>query len=67
MRRLPGVASIAIDEACVRIQLGSDLAADQQILAQAVASGMPVERFEHGRPKLEDVFLRLVGQAKEAA
>jgi ABC-2 type transport system ATP-binding protein len=67
VRRLPGVASIVTDEACVRIQLGPDLAADQQVLAQAVASGMPVERFEHGRPKLEDVFLRLVGQAKEAA
>jgi len=67
IRRLPGVASVVMDEALVRIQLGADLAADQQVLAQAVASGMPVERFEHGRPRLEDVFLRLVGQAKEAA
>jgi ABC-2 type transport system ATP-binding protein len=67
IRRLPGVVSAVTDEALVRIQLGTDLAADQQVLAQAVASGMPVERFEHGRPKLEDVFLRLVGQAKEAA
>jgi ABC-2 type transport system ATP-binding protein len=67
VRRLPGVVSVVRDETLVRIQLGASLAADQQILAQAVASGMPVERFEHGRPKLEDVFLRLVGQAKETA
>ena len=67
LRRVPGVASVVADGASVRIQLGADLAADQQVLGLAVASGLPVERFEHGRPKLEDVFLRLVGQAKEAA
>ena len=67
MHHQPGVASVAKDDALVRIQLGGGLGADQRVLAQAVASGMPVERFEHGRPKLEDVFLRLVGQAKEAA
>jgi ABC-type uncharacterized transport system ATPase subunit len=67
VRRLEEVVSVVQDESLVRIQLGADRAAGQQVLAQAVASGMCVERFEHSRPTLEGVFLRLVGQAREAA
>jgi ABC-2 type transport system ATP-binding protein len=67
LRGVPGIASATVDEAVVRVGLQAADAGDQKVLGLAVASGMPVERFEHARPTLEDVFLRLVGTQTEAA
>ena len=67
LRTLPGIASVSCEESTVRAQLEAANTGDQQVLGLAVASGMPVDNFRHGRPTLEDVFLRLVEPAKEAA
>jgi ABC-2 type transport system ATP-binding protein len=67
LRGTPGVAATAVEEATVRVHLEAANAGDQKVLAMAVASGMPVESFQHGRPTLEDVFLQLVEPGKGKA
>ena len=65
LRSAPGVAEVTVSEARVRIRLETADGTDQKILGLALASGMPIETFEHANPTLEDVFLRLVGTGKE--
>ena len=67
LRGLPGIASATAEGDMVRVRLQAADAGDQKVLGLAVASEMPVERFEHARPTLEDVFLRLVGAQRQAA
>jgi ABC-2 type transport system ATP-binding protein len=67
LRGMPWIASAAADQAQVRVRLQAADAGDQKVLALAVASGMPLESFQHARPTLEDVFLQLVGKDREAA
>lgn len=60
-----GVSDVTLREGRVRLRLEGAEDGDQKLLALAVASGMPVESFQHARPTLEDVFLRLVGTGGE--
>ena len=65
LRSVAGVADVTTSEAKVRVRLEGVDGGDQKVLSLAVASGMPVESFQHARPTLEDVFLRLVGTGRE--
>ncbi len=65
LRPVAGVADVSTREAQVRVRLEGADSSDQRVLGLAVASGMPIETFQHARPTLEDVFLRLVGTGGE--
>lgn len=65
LRPVADVADVTTSEAKVRVRLEGADGSDQKVLGLAVASGMPVESFQHARPTLEDVFLRLVGAGRE--
>jgi ABC-2 type transport system ATP-binding protein len=65
LRPIAGVADVTTSEARVRVRLEGADDLDQKVLGLAAASGMPVESFQHARPTLEDVFLRLVGSGGE--
>jgi ABC-type uncharacterized transport system ATPase subunit len=53
-----GALRVSVDE-------GADVGS--RLLAAVAASGSSVARFERQRPTLEDVFLRLVGDAGRRA
>jgi ABC-2 type transport system ATP-binding protein len=54
------VVSVSLDRATARVIVSDVEAARRELLASAVAAGLPLNRFEMVRPSLEDVFLRLV-------
>jgi ABC-type uncharacterized transport system ATPase subunit len=59
------MSDVTTSEGRVRVRIEGTDDGDQKLLALAVASGMPIESFQHARPTLEDVFLRLVGTGGE--
>jgi len=62
----PWVASLAGDGGVLRVIASRPADAAAGILPLVVASGVTLARFERGRPSLEDIFLRLVGEAEHA-
>ncbi|MFN2182700.1 MAG: DUF4162 domain-containing protein, partial [Anaerolineae bacterium] len=56
----PWAVSVSLDRATARVTVSDVETARRELLASAVAEGLPLNRFEMVRPSLEDVFLRLV-------
>jgi ABC-2 type transport system ATP-binding protein len=54
------VVSVSLDRTVARVTVSDVESARRELLASAVAEGLPLNRFEMVRPSLEDVFLRLV-------
>jgi ABC-2 type transport system ATP-binding protein len=54
------VVSVSLDRAVARVTVSDVETARRELMASAVAEGLPLNRFEMVRPSLEDVFLRLV-------
>jgi len=70
LHTLPGlqwVSSVAIDGQVGRVIVSDVDVARRELLAQAVQAGLILRRYEIVTPSLEDVFLRLVGQEREAS
>jgi ABC-2 type transport system ATP-binding protein len=61
LRHLPWVISVAPRNGAFRITVRDVQVAKRELLAQAVNSGLSLNRYEEVRPSLEDVFLQLVG------
>jgi ABC-2 type transport system ATP-binding protein len=56
----PGVTSVVQDPAGIRVLAQDWALAGKAILQVLVSQGIAVQRFERGRPSLEDIFLRIV-------
>jgi ABC-2 type transport system ATP-binding protein len=56
-----GVGGVVTEGDLRQFRLDGTPGVDQRILRQALDSGLTVRRFALAKPKLEDVFLRLVG------
>ena len=65
LRELPGQAGIEHDAGSWLIRFAGG--ADAGALAQAVAARVAPARLELVRPKLEDIFIEIVGDAHEAS
>ena len=62
-RRQPWVTSATLTGLAVRLLVRDVPAAKQALLSSAMQAGLVLTRYEMLKPSLEDVFLRLVGQA----
>ncbi|MEP7358708.1 MAG: ABC transporter ATP-binding protein [Anaerolineales bacterium] len=62
-RAQPWLASAAVNGLHARLQVSDMPAAKHALLPAAVAAGLVLNRYEMVKPSLEDVFLRLVGEA----
>jgi ABC-2 type transport system ATP-binding protein len=58
--RTSGVTSVVQDPAGIRVLAQDWAQAGKAILQVLVSQGIAVQRFERGRPSLEDIFLRIV-------
>ena len=67
LRPMVGVAAVEVTSGVLRVAVGDSSDIGSRLLAAVAASGQSVGRFERQRPTLEDVFLRLVGDASERA
>src|SRR6188508_141477 len=67
LRPMVGVAAVEVTSGVLRVAVGDSSDVGSRLLAAVAASGQSVGRFERQRPTLEDVFLRLVGDASERA
>ncbi|HET9017930.1 MAG TPA: ABC transporter ATP-binding protein [Thermomicrobiaceae bacterium] len=63
----PWVASLTVEGETLRVVASRPAEAAAGILPLVVATGVTLARFERGRPSLEDIFLRLVGEREAAA
>jgi ABC-2 type transport system ATP-binding protein len=62
-RQRPWVTSINVSERTLRLTVSDVVAAKQALLPAVVAGGLVLTRYEMVQPSLEDIFLRLVGEA----
>jgi ABC-2 type transport system ATP-binding protein len=62
-RAQPWLANAAVNGLHARLQVTDMQAAKHALLPAAVQAGLVLTRFEMVKPSLEDVFLRLVGEA----
>ena len=62
--RVPGVASVRPEGAHKSILLLEDGTAPQEVLTALVRAGAAIERFEPMLAPMEDIFLRVVGEAR---
>jgi ABC-2 type transport system ATP-binding protein len=67
VRRVTGVDAVEVAAGVLRVSVDDGTDVGSRLLAAVAASGSPVARFERQRPTLEDVFLRLVGDAGRRA
>lgn len=61
LRAQPWVGELRREQGSVRVLARDPHAASREILGMLSSYGVAVQRFERGRPSLEDIFLRLVG------
>ena len=64
LRAAPWTTDVSIEHDVVRVAVSDPDAASGEILSFVVATGVVLDSFERARPRLEDVFLELVGPAK---
>ena len=62
-RAQPWLANATVNGLHARLQVTDMQAAKHALLPSAVQAGLVLTRYEMVKPSLEDVFLRLVGQA----
>ena len=62
-RAQPWVTAVSVSGRTARLAVSDVAAAKQALLPAAVAAGLVLTRFEMVQPSLEDIFLRLVGEA----
>ena len=62
-RALPWVEAVTMDGRTARLLVKDVAEAKRALLPSAVGAGLALTRFEMMTPSLEDIFLRLVGQA----
>jgi len=62
-RRQPWVTAVRISGRTARLTVSDVAAAKQALLPAALAAGLVLTRYEMLQPSLEDIFLRLVGEA----
>ena len=62
-RRQPWVTAASVSGRTVRLTVSDVAAAKQALLPAVVAAGLALTRYEMVQPSLEDIFLRLVGEA----
>ena len=60
------VTTVSVNGTIVRVMVNNVEKAKRKLLASAVKAGLILTRYEMIRPSLEDVFLQLVGEGKEA-
>lgn len=58
----PWCQDVAIEHGTIRVNAHDALAASREMLPLVAAHGLQLQRFERGRPSVEDIFLRLVAQ-----
>ena len=63
LRTLPWIESTIIEGPTARIVVRDVAVAKRELLPGALAAGLTLTRYQLVQPSLEDVFLRLVGQA----
>ncbi len=61
LRQAPWTGQIASEHGEIRVVASDPAAAMRELLPLVAQHGVMVQRFERGRPSLEDIFLRLVG------
>jgi ABC-2 type transport system ATP-binding protein len=61
IRAQPWASSVALDRDELRVGIHDSADAGSELLRLLAESGVSVVRYEHVRPNLEDIFLRLVG------
>src|SRR5512141_417866 len=61
LQKLSWVTAVTPQNGAVRVTVNDVRAAKENLLKEAVNSGLILNRFEEVRPSLEDVFLQLVG------
>jgi ABC-2 type transport system ATP-binding protein len=59
LRAAPWVETVTVEHGVIRVVARDAEVASREILPLVVAHGVPLQRFERGRPTLEDIFLRL--------
>jgi ABC-2 type transport system ATP-binding protein len=67
LKRQPWVGSLSHDGATLRVVASSPADAAAGILPLVAEIGVTLARFERGRPSLEDIFLRLVGERERTS
>jgi len=60
IRAQPWASGVALDRDELRVGIHDRVDAGSELLRLLAESGVPVVRYEHVRPNLEDIFLRLV-------
>jgi ABC-2 type transport system ATP-binding protein len=63
----PWAGEVTRDRDAIRVVARDVAAAGREILPLVAAQGIALQRFERGRPSLEDIFLRLVGGRQGAS
>ena len=66
-RQLPWVSATRLTGRTARLTVTDVAAAKQALLPSALAAGLVLTRYEMLQPSLEDIFLRLVGEAGQLA
>lgn len=61
LRAAPWAGDVLQDHGSIRVVARDPTVARREILGLVAAHHLEVQRFERGRPSLEDIFLRLVG------
>ena len=61
LREAPWAGDVVWDQTGIRVMARDPAQASREILALVASHEVELQRFERGRPSLEDVFLRLVG------
>jgi ABC-2 type transport system ATP-binding protein len=65
LREAAWVGQVVREHGSVRVLARDSVRASQEILGLLSSHGVQIQRFERGRPSLEDIFLRLVGSGQE--
>lgn len=66
LRETSWAGDIVREHGAIRVLVRDPATARSEILGMLAAHNVEVQRFERGRPSLEDIFLRLVGSEREA-
>lgn len=66
LRAISWVTSVWVDGTTVRVVVKNVETAKRELMVLAVHAGLILTRYEMIRPSLEDVFLQLVGEGREA-
>lgn len=66
LRAISWVTTVSVDGTTARVMVNDVEKAKKELLVLAVQAGLILTRYEMIRPSLEDVFLQLVGEGREA-